>query len=281
MPAIWSESILAEVKLAGGAAQVVESHYERGATNRHFDTDVSLRCRLTTGRSKVRSWQAGSPPSAPGRMILNPPQVEAGGLAQADETFTSLALRIKSDWLEEISNVKVTVLVGDPQRCIDFQDMRIEASARRMAEELLSTQIACLPVIDSLFTLIAIDLVRHFSSPKQRQEPGDFLTKRRIERVQEIVSTSSGAVPSSREIARTLQLNHQYLGEIFKSTTGKSLYTFLAEERIRRAKLLLLNSDARLKIIAHELGYSSPAQLAYAFRKHVGESPAEYRARRS
>lgn len=53
---------------------------------------------------------------------------------------------------------------------------------------------------------------------------------------------------------------------------------FLLQARLERAKSLLLETSYTVEAIATELGYSEPAHLSRQFKKHVGMSPAIFRA---
>jgi AraC-like DNA-binding protein len=59
--------------------------------------------------------------------------------------------------------------------------------------------------------------------------------------------------------------------------------TFRAEiegARIAAAERMLLDADLKVESIASRAGFASASHLARAFRKHTGESPAEFRRRR-
>lgn len=61
----------------------------------------------------------------------------------------------------------------------------------------------------------------------------------------------------------------------------KNLNTTVREEivqcRLKRAKLMLIETDLPIKLIAYSLGYSSPEKMSQLFRKWTGQSPTEFR----
>ncbi len=64
---------------------------------------------------------------------------------------------------------------------------------------------------------------------------------------------------------------------MFKLTTGKTVYGYVKEHQIARAKSLLMSTSHPLKVIAHQLGFSGPTSFALAFRNATGEAPTAYR----
>lgn len=49
---------------------------------------------------------------------------------------------------------------------------------------------------------------------------------------------------------------------------------------MRVAAQLLIATDDKVEAIARAVGYATASRLAEAFRKLLGETPAEYRAKR-
>ncbi|MGZ6143028.1 MAG: helix-turn-helix domain-containing protein [Myxococcales bacterium] len=65
--------------------------------------------------------------------------------------------------------------------------------------------------------------------------------------------------------------------ELKRSGTGFSAE--LARARVRAASALLAHSEEKIEVIARRVGCSSSSHLATLFRKAVGETPAQFRAR--
>jgi transcriptional regulator GlxA family with amidase domain len=84
-------------------------------------------------------------------------------------------------------------------------------------------------------------------------------------------TTLAGAASSLAISKRTLQ---RLLAEHGTSFRGE-----LDAARVRVAQRLLLESSERIARVAIEVGCSSPQQLSGLFRRVVGESPRQWRAR--
>lgn len=63
----------------------------------------------------------------------------------------------------------------------------------------------------------------------------------------------------------------------FKQVVGQSPLEYVAQWRMERAKQRLRESNLPFMDIAREVGYASQAAFNKAFKRHLGESPGEYR----
>lgn len=82
---------------------------------------------------------------------------------------------------------------------------------------------------------------------------------------------------SVQNIAAVLNTNANYLSEIFKKYEGISLSRYIMNEKIARAKNLLIYSDYSYIEIAAYLGFSSQSHMSTQFKKCTGYTPKEYR----
>ena len=80
-----------------------------------------------------------------------------------------------------------------------------------------------------------------------------------------------------QDIADHLGINRSYLHRIFKASTGSSLQSYLLDQRMRHACILLQDSDRSIQSVAHSVGYPDPLNFSRIFRQKVGISPSGYR----
>lgn len=83
---------------------------------------------------------------------------------------------------------------------------------------------------------------------------------------------------SVADLSRAAATSRSVLGERFRALLGQSPMRYLAEWRMQLAANLLVASELRLSAIAEQAGYSSEAAFSRAFHRHVGKSPAQWRA---
>lgn len=78
---------------------------------------------------------------------------------------------------------------------------------------------------------------------------------------------------SLQEIATQCGYNKNHIINIFKKETGKTPYAYITDMKIKKAKRLLLNSDASLAQISMECGFGEYINLYKAFVKAEGCPP--------
>lgn len=79
------------------------------------------------------------------------------------------------------------------------------------------------------------------------------------------------------DIAEAISISPDYLGKLFKSETGISITHYLNELRMKKAIMLLENTNMRVYEIAQYVGIESYRYFTITFRKITGKSPTDYR----
>ena len=79
------------------------------------------------------------------------------------------------------------------------------------------------------------------------------------------------------EIAKNFFMSKDYISHVFKKETGNSLISAINEEKISKAKELLITSSASVSEIATNLGITNFSYFTRIFKKETGVSPQEFR----
>ncbi|SRR5258706_6298643 len=79
------------------------------------------------------------------------------------------------------------------------------------------------------------------------------------------------------EISKEVGLNEWKLKNGFKQVFGMSLFEFLTDARMEKAKSFLTENGKSLKQIAHSTGYKHTSNFITAFKKKYHQSPADFR----
>jgi AraC family transcriptional activator of pobA len=80
-----------------------------------------------------------------------------------------------------------------------------------------------------------------------------------------------------QDYAAAQNLHPNYLSNVIKTKTGKSVSVWIAEKTIAEAKSLLQNSASSIKEIASLLGFTEANHFSNYFKKHAGVTPVAYR----
>lgn len=108
-------------------------------------------------------------------------------------------------------------------------------------------------------------------------------TSRTIERIKTFVirniHQSGTNIKSnwSELISNELNLDYNYLSNLFSSVEGLTIEQYIIRQKIEKAKELLFYDELNLNEIAYELGYSSTAYLSSQFKKVTGLTPSKYK----
>jgi two-component system, response regulator YesN len=83
---------------------------------------------------------------------------------------------------------------------------------------------------------------------------------------------------SLEEICTSLSVSRNYFSSLFKKDTGISLWAYLTNIRMGKARELLKDTDLRSHEIAYSVGYDNPSYFSKLFKKLHNQTPNEYRA---
>jgi AraC-like DNA-binding protein len=80
-------------------------------------------------------------------------------------------------------------------------------------------------------------------------------------------------------LAKNAAVAPAHFSRVFKKWTGLTLIDFVTRKRMIKAKGLLLESDAKILVIAEMCGFESLPHFHRTFKKYAGMTPAEFRRR--
>ncbi|MEY9094840.1 helix-turn-helix transcriptional regulator [Paenibacillus sp. RC84] len=98
----------------------------------------------------------------------------------------------------------------------------------------------------------------------------------KIRRAREILLERMECPPSLLELSRIAGLNDFKLKAGFKKVYGTTVFGYLREQRLEKAKQLLQSGRFRVGEAAAYVGYTNSSYFADAFRKHYGVNPGEF-----
>jgi AraC-like DNA-binding protein len=97
-----------------------------------------------------------------------------------------------------------------------------------------------------------------------------------ISKTVEYIANNLTADLSLNTISKSFNFTPVYFHKLFKSSTGKTLRTYVEEQRIKKAIELLLSTEDTLTQIAYACGFSSQSYFSNAFKKKMNCTPREY-----
>jgi AraC-like DNA-binding protein len=80
-----------------------------------------------------------------------------------------------------------------------------------------------------------------------------------------------------KELAKAVNLNPNYLSDLFKKQVGVSLSEYIQREKIEESKKLLVSSDYSIMEIAALLNFHDQSHFTRLFKKITGTTPKKYK----
>jgi len=90
-------------------------------------------------------------------------------------------------------------------------------------------------------------------------------------------SDGMGKVKISDYLSERLFHDYTYLSNLFSSVEGVTIEQYFINQKVEKAKELMVYDELTLTEIAFRLGYSSVAHLSRQFKKVTGQTPSEFK----
>lgn len=135
--------------------------------------------------------------------------------------------------------------------------------------------------VRSYFRLCA---VRRLEEGAQRifavtQAVKDQPSRRAIEEVKAFINEHYADKLNLQEIADRVAISRNHFAHLFKQETGTTVWNYLIQIRMGKARELLLGTDKRIYEIAHDVGYDNSVHFSQVFKEQFGLTPAEFKKR--
>ncbi|MNK51515.1 Regulatory protein PchR [compost metagenome] len=127
--------------------------------------------------------------------------------------------------------------------------------------------------------LLALQAQAFEEAAKKTERPAlkSAYDKERIYYAREYLLANACKPPSLTELAKIAGINEFKLKQGFKETFGNSVFAYLSDYRLMKAKELLADKQVDIKNISEDLGYSSVQHFNKAFTRKFGLSPGKAR----
>lgn len=94
---------------------------------------------------------------------------------------------------------------------------------------------------------------------------------------QELIAASLSEDLSVSALAKALETSQYKLQTAFRYSLGMTVYEYIKQARLARAKQLLCQTDLSVLAIVQEVGYENPGKFARLFQAYFGLTPLHYR----
>ncbi len=148
-----------------------------------------------------------------------------------------------------------------------------------LAEEARSPGLGGQLYVQALTQQITIHLLRRYSSQGVTIRHPSFSERSARQRVQaalDIIQDQLDSDLSLDALAAATHLTAFHFSRVFKEATGQSPHQYVIQQRVERAKHLLLHSRLSIAEIAAHVGFADQSHLNRHFKRLTGYSPRDH-----
>ncbi|MBF2083942.1 helix-turn-helix domain-containing protein [Thermoleptolyngbya sp. C42_A2020_037] len=162
--------------------------------------------------------------------------------------------------------------------CFGQQDLQLHQIGMLMFAELKSGGMMGQLYIESLTQALVIHLLRRYSNLTQPiASPNSSFSRIQLQQAIDYIHTYLNRDLSLAELAGVVNISPTYFASLFKQTMGISPHQYVIQQRVERAKVMLMKTDLAIADIALQVGFSSQSHLTQQFKRLTGVTPKQVR----
>ena len=156
------------------------------------------------------------------------------------------------------------LIISNPQLVTDSQDYYLY-NYRQLVHE------------HSSFTDMLDNLLQLINAAPDAQEESSGLSNTYFLKIMKYINTYYNENITLRDVANIVNLNPNYISQLFKKSAGTTFSHYLTNLRITNAKKLLTTTDISINEISVKTGFNDYFYFLKIFKKYTGHTPSEYR----
>ncbi|MEH7235296.1 response regulator transcription factor [Bacillus sp. JJ1562] len=122
-----------------------------------------------------------------------------------------------------------------------------------------------------------VELSETISKLFKDSEEESLETSKQFQKILQYIDDHLSHEITLKHIAEHVYLNPQYVGQLFKAERNQTFTEYITEERLKRAKKLLEDTNLKVYEVAQLSGYKSPKHFMSVFKQEVGMTPIQFR----
>jgi AraC family transcriptional regulator len=191
----------------------------------------------------------------------------------------SLHIHLKPEMIRQTAEASEM----DPKRidlveCFGKKDLQLHQIAMLLLAELESGGMMGQLYVESLTQVLAIHLLRHYSTITQTTTPENrSLTHTQLQEAIDYIHSHLDRDLSLAELANIINISPTYFANLFKQSMGIAPHQYVIQQRVEQAKFLLSKTDLAIADIASKVGFSSQSHLTQQFKRLTGMTPKQVR----
>ncbi len=130
---------------------------------------------------------------------------------------------------------------------------------------------------ESLASGLAVHLLKRYGLEQRTGNGRDAgVENQRINRAISYINERLGQELSLHEIAASVDLSPFHFSRMFKQCVGMPPHQFVIQQRLERAKTMLMRRDKPISEVGEELGFADQSHFTSQFRRRCGMTPLQF-----
>jgi AraC family transcriptional regulator len=258
-----------------------------GEQPEHFFEHCHVLCIEVSDRPcSARKWMNGESEAKPivhGDVFIIPEYIRYREQWDGDIEFISLA--ILSNFVAQIADELVSSPTIEILPHFPKPDPLIYQIGVALKCALETDGLASLLYAETMATALVAHLLRYYSAhrstyPRAIAHPTagiskSSLSKSTLKRVTDYIMDHLDQELSLTELAALAQMSRHHFARLFKQSVGVSPHQYVIQQRVNRAKQLLLHGELSVADVAYQVGFANQSHLSRHFKRIVGVSPKQ------
>ena len=210
----------------------------------------------------------------PGDLTFTPALEKAGWFCRPGCHL--LYLRLCPDFIARVTE-ELETAQRDLTGRFAFRDPQIEFIGKSLLSELASQNLGGRLYAESLTNALSIHLLRHYNevaATSYRRKEG--LPPKRLRQVLDYIHEHLDQNLSLEELAGISGVSAPYFASQFRLSTGVAPHQFVIQERVERAKILLLRGEQSIAEVAFSVGFADQSHLNRHMKRLLNVTPKTF-----
>ena len=130
----------------------------------------------------------------------------------------------------------------------------------------------------SSFDNLIDSLILHLGDASEIIEDDKSFSNTYFLKIMKYINTYYNENLSLKDVAAVVNLNPNYVSQLFKKSSGSTFSHYLTNLRINNAKKLITTTNTSINEIASQTGFNDYFYFLKTFKKMTGKTPSEYRS---
>ncbi len=147
----------------------------------------------------------------------------------------------------------------------------------QLSAEYLSQKPGAYLAVNKLTEVLMVELIRMNFGQNEQSTLMRALTDKQISAALSYLHNNFSHACTLDNLAKEVGLSRASFAKRFKDLVGLSMFDYLTQIRVQRAKELLTDTNQSLYEVANQIGYESDLAFTRTFKKRTGVTPTAYR----